>query len=39
VHFEIYATDPERMAKFYSAACGENVRHIPEFNYLIRTAN
>jgi predicted enzyme related to lactoylglutathione lyase len=33
VHFEIHATDPERMAKFYSAVFGWNVRHNPEFNY------
>jgi predicted enzyme related to lactoylglutathione lyase len=33
VHFEIHATDPEAMAKFYSAVFGWNVRHMPEFNY------
>jgi|SRR3954469_18752137 predicted enzyme related to lactoylglutathione lyase len=33
VHFEIHATDPEAMAKFYSTVFGWNVRHIPEFNY------
>ncbi len=33
VHFEIHATDPERMAKFYAEVFGWNVRHIPEFNY------
>ncbi|SRR5579862_437135 len=33
VHFEIHATDPAQLSKFYTDAFGWKVTHVPEFNY------
>jgi len=35
VHFEIHATDPEKMAKFYADVFGWKVQPMPQFNYWI----
>jgi predicted enzyme related to lactoylglutathione lyase len=35
VHFEIHATNPQRLAKFYADAFGWSVNHIPQFDYWI----
>jgi predicted enzyme related to lactoylglutathione lyase len=33
VHFEIQASDPPRLAKFYSEVFGWKVQHMPEMQY------
>lgn len=33
VHFEIHAADPERAARFYQAAFGWTLNHIPALDY------
>lgn len=33
VHFEIHASDPEKLAAFYTDAFGWKVQHLPEMNY------
>src|SRR5882762_3789193 len=40
VHFEIHASDPDRLSKFYAAAFGWQITHMPAFNYwLINTGD
>jgi len=33
VHFEIHASDPEKLAKFYAEVFGWNVNHLPQMDY------
>ena len=33
VHFEIHASDPEKLSAFYAEAFGWKVQHIPQMNY------
>ncbi len=33
VHFEIHASDPEKLSKFYTGVFGWNVQALPEMNY------
>ena len=33
IHFEIHASDPERLVAFYTGVFGWNIQHIPEMNY------
>ena len=33
VHFEIHASDPQALAKFYAGVFGWSVRHLPEMDY------
>ncbi len=33
VHFEIHASDPASLSKFYADAFGWKVTHVPQFNY------
>jgi hypothetical protein len=35
VHFEIHATDPASLSKFYADAFGWKVTHVAQFNYWI----
>jgi predicted enzyme related to lactoylglutathione lyase len=35
VHFEIHASEPEKLAKFYADVFGWSVNHIPQFDYWI----
>ena len=40
IHFEIHATDPDSLAKFYGEVFGWGARHIPELDYwLIATGD
>jgi predicted enzyme related to lactoylglutathione lyase len=33
VHFEIHASDPEKLGKFYADVFGWKVSHMPQFDY------
>jgi predicted enzyme related to lactoylglutathione lyase len=33
VHFEIHASDPERLTKFYAEVFGWKITHMPQFDY------
>ena len=33
VHFEIHASDPAKLSKFYADVFGWKVTHLPQFNY------
>jgi predicted enzyme related to lactoylglutathione lyase len=33
VHFEIHASDPEKLAKFYADVFGWKIQHMPQFDY------
>jgi predicted enzyme related to lactoylglutathione lyase len=33
VHFEIHASDPTRIVKFYEDVFGWNITHMPQFDY------
>jgi len=33
VHFEIHATDPDKLSKFYADVFGWKVQHLPHMNY------
>ena len=40
VHFEIHATDPAKLSKFYADVFGWQITHMPAFNYwLINTGD
>jgi predicted enzyme related to lactoylglutathione lyase len=40
VHFEIHASDPAKLSKFYADAFGWQITHMPAFNYwLINTGD
>lgn len=33
MHFEIHASDPEKIVKFYADVFGWNITHLPQFDY------
>ncbi|HEX4160835.1 MAG TPA: VOC family protein [Rhizomicrobium sp.] len=33
VHFEIHASDPEKIVKFYADVFGWTITHVPQFDY------
>ena len=33
MHFEIHASDPEKLAKFYADVFGWKIQHMPQFDY------
>jgi predicted enzyme related to lactoylglutathione lyase len=40
VHFEIHATDPAKLSKFYADVFGWQITHMPQFDYyLINTGD
>ena len=40
IHFEIHATDPAKLSKFYADVFGWQITHMPAFNYwLINTGD
>jgi hypothetical protein len=40
IHFEIHASDPEKIVKFYADLFGWKITHVPQFDYwLIETGS